>query len=77
MDDDRIHRALRAELESQPWWYPTQSSFTVVDGVVHFRGLVASADASTAARVAAERLPGVQGVVDHRVDASSWGWLGR
>ena len=77
MDDDAIHRALRAELESQPWWYPTQSRFTVTDGVVHFRGLVESADEVHAARVAAERLPGVNGIVDHRLDASSWGWLSR
>lgn len=75
MDDEAIHRALRAELESQPWWYPTQSRFTVIAGVVHFRGLVESADEVTAARVAAEGLPGVQGIVDHRVDTSVWGWL--
>lgn len=77
MDDESIHRALRAELESQPWWRPSQSRFTVTAGVVHFRGLVESADEVTAARVAAERLPGVQGIVDHRADASAWGWLSR
>lgn len=77
MDDDAIHRALRAELESQPWWHPAQSRFTVTAGVVHFRGLVESADEKSAARVAAERLPGVQGTVDHRTDTSAWGWRSR
>jgi len=68
MDDERIHRALRAELESQPWWHPTQSRFTVQAGVVQFHGLVDSADAARAARVAAENLPGVTAIVDHRVN---------
>ena len=77
MDDEAIHRALRAELESQPWWNPTQSHFTVIDGVVHFRGLVESEDEVKAARVAAQRLSGVQGIVDHRLDTSAWGWLSR
>lgn len=77
LDDESIHRALRAELESQPWWHPTQSRFTVSSGVVHFRGLVECADEVTAARVAAERLPGVRDIVDHRADASAWGWLSR
>ncbi len=77
MDDEAIHRALRAELESQPWWNPTQSHFTVIDGVVHFRGLVESEDEVKAARVAAQRLSGVQGIVDHRLDTSAWGWLSK
>lgn len=77
MEDEAIHRALRAELESQPWWRPTQSHFTVIAGVVHFRGLVESADEVAASRVAAQRLPGVQGIVDHRLDTSGWGWLSR
>jgi CBS domain-containing protein len=76
MDDELIHRALRSELESQPWWHPTQSRFTVQAGVVHFHGLVESAEEARAARVAAENLPGVGDVVDHRLDASGmrWGW---
>lgn len=76
LDDERIHRALRSELESQPWWHPAQSRFTVQAGIVHFHGLVESAEEARAARVAAENLPGVVGVVDHRPDASQtrWGW---
>ncbi len=76
LDDELIHRALRSELEAQPWWHPTQSRIAVRDGVVHYHGLVDSADAADAARVAAENLPGVGAVVDHRLDASGtrWGW---
>lgn len=76
LDDERIHRALRAELESQTWWHPTQSRFTVHAGIVHFHGLVESAEEARAARIAAENLPGVNGVVDHRPVASEarWGW---
>lgn len=76
MDDELIHRALRSELESQPWWRPTQSRFSVCAGVVHFHGLVESAQEARAACVAAENLPGVSGVVDHRLDASGlrWAW---
>ena len=76
MDDEMIHRALRSELESQPWWHPTQSHFTVQAGVVQFHGLVDSADAARAARVAAENLPGVISIIDHRLNTpvarSSW-----
>lgn len=71
MDDESIHRALRSELESQPWCYPAQSRFDVRAGVVHFQGRVESAEAARAARVAAENLPGVSGVVEHRLDASA------
>lgn len=76
MDDELIHRALRSELESQPWWHPTQSRFTVHAGVVHLHGLVESAQEARAARVAAENLPGVSDVVDHRLDAcgTRWDW---
>lgn len=76
MDDELMHRALRSELESQPWWHPAQSRFTVQAGVVHFHGRVDSAAAANAARVAAENLPGVGAVVEHRlaVSGTRWGW---
>lgn len=76
MDNESIQRASRSQLESQPWWRPTRSRFDVRAGVVHFQGLVESAEEVRAARVAAENLPGVRGVVDHRLDAlgTSWGW---
>ena len=77
MDDELIHRALRCELDAQPWWSPSQCAFIVSDGVVHFHGLVESQDGVRAARVAAERIPGVRGIVDRRLDTSAWGWLAR
>jgi osmotically-inducible protein OsmY len=39
----------------------------VIDGVVHYFGTVQSDDQQDAARVAAENIPGVRGVEDHRV----------
>jgi hypothetical protein len=39
----------------------------VVDGVVHYWGIGGAADRS-AARVAAEEIPGVKRVEDHRAD---------
>ncbi|HZV94143.1 MAG TPA: CBS domain-containing protein [Caldimonas sp.] len=67
-NDDAIHTAVLGELEVQPWWRPGQSQVTVSDGVVHFSGLVDSHDEARAARVAAENIPGVKGVQDHRLD---------
>lgn len=75
--DAAIHRALLAEMESQPWWHPTQSRLNVIDGVVHFYGLMESAGEGIAARVAADNVPGVQRVVKgHRASAtvSQWGY---
>ena len=40
---------------------------SVTDGVVHYRGIIDSYDQRDAARVAAENVPGVRGVEDHRV----------
>ncbi len=64
-------------MESQPWWHPTQSRLNVIDGVVHFYGLMESAGEGIAARVAADNVPGVQRVVKgHRASAtvSQWGY---
>ena len=36
------------------------------DGVVHYLGLIDTEDQRNAARVAAENVPGVRGVEDHR-----------
>jgi len=75
--DAAIRHALLAELESQPWWHPTQSQLSVLDGVVHFYGLMECDADADAARVAAQNIVGVQRVVDHRLDAagSGWGWF--
>lgn len=68
MNDESIHRALRAELHSQAWWHSTQSHFRVIGGVVHFHGLVESSQQGNAARVAAENMHGVRGVEIHSTD---------
>jgi CBS domain-containing protein len=64
--DEEIRRELLEELESQPWWRSDWSTFTVSDGVVRFVGLIDSPHERHAARVAAENVPGVRRVEDHR-----------
>lgn len=64
--DEAIRGRLLAELERQPWWRPLSSSVNVTDGVVHYQGTIDSYDERHAARVAAENVPGVRGVEDHR-----------
>ena len=66
-DDAAIHDRVAAELESQSWWRPIYSNVTVADGVVHYWGATESDADRDAARVAAENVPGVRDVVDHRV----------
>lgn len=66
--DDAIRNAVLDELEAQPWWRPGQSQVSVSDGVVHYSGLLDSHDEARAARVAAENIPGVKGVQDHRLN---------
>jgi CBS domain-containing protein len=64
--DDAIEKQLRDELERQPWWQRYSSVATVSEGVVHYWGLLDSEDEREAARVAAENIPGVRNVIDHR-----------
>ncbi|MGH8736941.1 MAG: CBS domain-containing protein [Burkholderiales bacterium] len=64
--DQAIRGRLLAELERQPWWGQVTSNVIVAAGVVHYFGMVDSADERAAARAAAESLPGVRGVEDHR-----------
>ena len=64
--DESIRTALLAELESQSWWQPDRCEVSVVDGIVHFSGLLDSVQEKEAARVAAENIPGVRGVEDSR-----------
>lgn len=66
-DDDAIRRQLLAELEHQSWWQTGLSNVIVTDGVVHYWGLFDSEAQRAAARVAAENVPGVHRVEDHRV----------
>lgn len=68
-DDRKIRERLLADLARQPWW--AASIFTnivVSDGVVHVWGMVQSDAERTALRIAAERIPGVRGVEDHRTE---------
>ncbi len=65
--DDKVIRArLAAELARQPWWREPYSSVQVADGVVHYSGFVQSPEERDAARVAAQNVPGVRAVEDHR-----------
>jgi CBS domain-containing protein len=72
--DGAIRVRLTAELERHPWWRSTISNVIVTDGVVHYFGAVDSDDQRQAARVAAENVPGVRRVEDHRmpIPASAW-----
>ena len=65
-DDKAIRERLLDELEHQPWWQRYSSMLTVSGGVVHYWGVLDSEDEKRAARVAAENIPGVRKVVDHR-----------
>ncbi len=55
-----------------PTKMPKTIDFTVEDGVVTYDGFVHSDGEETAARVAAESIPGVRGVDDRRVDWRSF-----
>lgn len=73
--DDAIRQQLLAELDGQPWWRDGNSTVRVVDGVVHYLGLLDSYDAREAARIAAENVPGVRGVEDHRLRLPDVAWM--
>jgi CBS domain-containing protein len=64
-DDNTIRERLLSELERQPWWRMS-SNLIVTDGIVHYWGIINSEDERRAARVAAENVPGVHKVEDHR-----------
>ena len=65
--DDAIRALVLAELRRQGWWRKELSGVTVEQGVVTFAGLIESESERLAARVAAETVPGVCGVVDERL----------
>jgi osmotically-inducible protein OsmY len=50
------------------------ASVLVTDGVVHYFGTVDSEQQRRAARVAAENVPGVRGVSDHRIAIAALAW---
>ena len=65
--EDAIRALVLAELRRQGWWRKELSGVTVEQGVVTFAGLIESESERLAARVAAETVPGVHGVVDERL----------
>ena len=71
--DGAIRVRLSAELERQPWW-PIVSNVIVTDGVVHYFGMVDSEAQRQPARVAAENVPGVRRVEDHRILNTVLAW---
>jgi CBS domain-containing protein len=66
MGDDAIRKRLLEELGTQAWWR-ADSNVTVTGGVVHYWGVCENEVEKRAARVAAENVPGVRRVDDHRV----------
>jgi CBS-domain-containing membrane protein len=74
LDDDAIYEQLSEELEQQPWWRSLMTNVVVSDGVVHYYGAFDSEAHKEAARVAAENVPGVRGVEDHRLPMATLSW---
>lgn len=72
--DGAIRARLTAELERQPWWRSTTSNVIVTDGVVHYFGTVEAEQERQAARIAAENVPGVRRVEDHRLALAAYAW---
>jgi CBS domain-containing protein len=70
--DAAIRSQLLGELERQHWWHSITSTCDVHEGVVHFHGLFQAEGDRQAARVAAENVPGVKSVEDHRIPASTF-----
>ena len=71
-DDEAIRLRLLEELGVQPWWSGDWSSVSVHHGVVSFVGVVQCEADKTAARIAAENIPGVCGVEDRRMQFGDW-----
>lgn len=72
--DGAIHVRLSAELERRSWWRSMTSNVVVTDGIVHYFGTIDSEDQRQAARVAAENVPGVRAVQDHRIPIAAISW---
>jgi CBS domain-containing protein len=72
--DGAIRARLTAELDRHAWWRSTTSNVIVTDGVVHYFGTVDDDTHRQAARVAAENVPGVRRVEDHRVALAALAW---
>jgi CBS domain-containing protein len=67
ISDEAIRLRLLAELRRQAWWRDDLSNLTVENGTVTYSGLIDFENQRFAARVAAETIPEVRGVVDRRL----------
>jgi CBS domain-containing protein len=65
--DEVIRVQLLTELRRQAWWREDLANVTVQKGIVTYGGLIDFEQQRTAARVAAETIPGVRSVVDRRL----------
>jgi CBS domain-containing protein len=72
--DAAILASLSKELERHGWWRSTTSQVVVSDGVVEYFGMFGSPEEKRAARVAAENVPGVRAVTDHRIPLAAMAW---
>jgi CBS domain-containing protein len=70
-DDREIRAKILETLRSQPWSSASGTDVTVTQGLVEFWGVYDSNEERDAARVAAENVPGVRKVEDHRVRMSA------
>ena len=65
--DEAIRSLVLAELRRQAWWHADLSNVNVEGGIVTYSGIIDFENQRIAARVAAETVPGVRGVVDRRL----------
>ena len=65
LSDDRIRRAVLADMKKEPWADTFYTLVDVKDGVVEFHGFSRSAAVQRGLRVLAENVPGVKGVTDN------------
>jgi CBS domain-containing protein len=68
--DEAIRGRLLSELEQQDWWSSSSCAVEVEQGVVRFTGFVENDAERRACQVAAENIPGVSAVQDHRMSLS-------
>jgi CBS domain-containing protein len=67
--DEAIRRSILARLDENTGLSDMNISVTVADGLVHLWGNVEGADCRNAARVVAEGVRGVKGVIEHFTEA--------
>lgn len=67
LDDERVLKAVEAELQSQIWMPGTSVTVVVKDGVVELSGIILDDRYREAIRVCAENVAGVKAVHDHLV----------